>query len=66
MGKDNYSVTVKWSSGEKITDNGYSLKEAQAIADFFFAIDTVDDVFIRCACNECETCHDRAIFESGV
>lgn len=59
---ENYEITVKWPTGRESTQGGYTEDSAQAMADFLWAAGA-DDVIIRCACGECETCYDRATLE---
>lgn len=60
-----YEITVKWPGGKSITRDGYSEESARDIANVLW-VAGADDVIVRCTCGECETCIDRAIFESGV
>ncbi len=53
-----YEITVRWPDGRVITNSGYNDERSLAIMDLLWAAGA-DDVFRRCICGECETCHDR-------
>lgn len=61
---ENYEITVKWPTGRKFSKDGYTCEQAEAMADFLWTAGA-DDVIIRCACGECETCRDWAAFENN-
>lgn len=58
-----YEVTVKWPDGGSNTVDGFDRNQARDMADFLWACNA-DDVVIRCVCGECDTCGDRAAWES--
>lgn len=60
-----FEITVKWPAGGLVTVGGFSADQVSPMRDFLWA-SGAEDVFVRCTCNVCETCSDRAIFESGV
>jgi hypothetical protein len=57
-----YEITVLWPSGESHGLGGFSEAQKDAMVNFLW-VSGADDIRVRCTCNECETCCDRAAFE---
>ena len=57
-----YEITVKWPDGRSFTVDGF-LREAVEPMTSLMWLSGADDVIVRCRCNDCETCRDRAVYE---
>lgn len=57
-----YEITVKWPNGKAFTVDGFPLEAVEPMSVLLWSVGA-DNVIVRCRCNDCETCRDRAVFE---